>query len=404
MLARMRAALEKGSVFASYVVEAQEPDVCGFAVYAARHREFDQRVTLRIASTPMNGPANGNAHLLDHHGVERVLDQGTTADGAAFTVTERVDGEPICVYCDAGAVDVKGRVALLLQAAEAVEYAHQHVQPHRNLSAELVLVDESGHVKVCGFALGTAGDAEPEALGQDLRCLGAIGAMLLAGAPPTSEMSAWVAVQSTEVQRAIAGRRSSSVARLLQDLRGDLDAVIDHMQDRAAEHYASVDLAIADLTCVLQGRSTRVYRGTRWERLRLWVRVQPTTAAALAVLVVTAVGASGVFVWQTAALDGQRRESAARLAALVGLTGALESRLYEAAGSMPFPVPVRAALVRQTRETLDAATAGATLSPELAASVSQQYRALARRSEELGDAPAALVELDRAAQAEHSGR
>ena len=406
MLARMRTALETGSVFASYVVEAQEADMCGFAVYAARHREFDQRVTLRIATVPAETPANGTAHLLDHRGVERVLDQGIAADGAAFSVTERVDGEPMCAYCDARAVDVKGRVALLLQAAEAVGYAHQHVQPHRHLSADLVLVDATGQVKVCGFGMGSAGGTEPEALAQDLRCLGVIGAVLLAGAgsPAGAGMSAWLARQSVDVQRNVAQRRSTGVARLLRDLRGDLDAVIAHMSGHADEQYASVDLAAADLLRVLQGRSTRVYRGTRWERLRLWATYQPTTAAAVALLLVTAVGASAVFVRQTAALNGQRRESEARLGDLVALTGALETRLYAAAGSMPAPVPVRAALVRQTRETLDAATAGAALSPELAASVAQQYRALAARSEELGDASAAQAELRRAASVERAGR
>lgn len=403
MLLCMQTALETGSTFASYVVEAQRPGVCGFAVYAARHREFDQRVTLRIGTAPAETEVNRSAHLLDHPNVERVLDQGVAADGSVFTVTERVAGEPICEYCDARAMDVKGRVRLLLHAAEAVGYAHQHVQPHRQLSADMVLVDEAGQVKVCGFGMGSAEGSQPEALAHDLQCLGSIGSLLLAGSDVPG-MCAWLAGQSGNVQRQIAQRRSTGVARLLRELRGDLDAVIAHMGARETVHYASVDLAAADLTRVLQGRSTGVYRATRWERLRLWATFQPTTAAAVAVLLVTAVGASAVFARQTVSLNGQRRESEARLGELVALTGVLETRLYAAAESMPAPVPVRVALVRQTRETLDAATAGATLSPEVAVGVAQQYRALAKRSEELGDAPGARAELSRAQSVERAAK
>ncbi len=405
MLARMRTELERGSVFASYVVETQQPDACGFAVYAGRHREFDQQVTLRIGRLPGESAVGRSLHLLDHHGVERVLDQGVTADGFAFTVTERVDGEPVCTYCDARATDIKGRVGLFLQAVEALEYAHRHFQPHRNLVADLVLVDKTGHIKICGFGLGAAAGAEPEALGHDVQCLGALGARLLAGAdaPGDAAMSNWVARQRAEMQQEIARLRSTGVSALLRDLRGDLDAVVDHMRGSGgAEQYAGVDLAAADLARVLQGRSTRVYRRTRWERLRLWIRFQPAIAVAVAVLLLTASAASAVFMWQTVELNRQRRASEARLGELVTLTGALETRLYAAAGSMPAPVPVRAALVRQTRKTLDAATADATLSPELAASVAQQYRALALRSAEAGDAPAQQAALKRAVAAEHA--
>jgi hypothetical protein len=72
---------------------------------------------------------------LDHPGIARVLDGGTTAEGLPFLVMEYVDGVPIDLYCDARRLDVGARLRLFLEVCRAVHYAHLRLTLHRDIKA-----------------------------------------------------------------------------------------------------------------------------------------------------------------------------------------------------------------------------------------------------------------------------
>jgi serine/threonine-protein kinase len=79
---------------------------------------------------------------LDHPGIARLLDGGEGPDGRPFLAMEYVDGQPIDEYADQRRLPVNARLALFLQACDAVAHAHRHLVVHRDLKPSNILVSE----------------------------------------------------------------------------------------------------------------------------------------------------------------------------------------------------------------------------------------------------------------------
>ena len=106
------------------------------------------------------------AHL-DHPGIAKVLDAGTTKRGLPYFVMEFVDGEPLNEYCDRRRLSIRERISIFISICEAVQHAHQKGIIHRDLKPSNILVTEDGdihRVKVIDFGIAKAltSDADRE--------------------------------------------------------------------------------------------------------------------------------------------------------------------------------------------------------------------------------------------------
>jgi eukaryotic-like serine/threonine-protein kinase len=90
---------------------------------------------------------------LEHPGIARLLDGGTSADGRPYTVMEYVEGSSLSHYCRTHAVTLLQRLALFAQVCDAVAYAHSHLVVHRDLKPDNILVDKQGRVKLLDFGI-----------------------------------------------------------------------------------------------------------------------------------------------------------------------------------------------------------------------------------------------------------
>jgi serine/threonine-protein kinase len=144
---------------------------------------------------------------LHHANITTVFDYGEDA-GSAYLVMELVSGQPLSrVISECAPMSAPATASILIQAANALEAAHQGGIVHRDVKPANILITPDGTAKLTDFGisrlvntapltrtgqiLGTAQYLSPEqALGQsataasDIYALGVIGHEMLTGQPP----------------------------------------------------------------------------------------------------------------------------------------------------------------------------------------------------------------------------
>jgi serine/threonine protein kinase len=76
---------------------------------------------------------------LDHPGIARILDGGTTPQGWPYVVTEYVNGLPIDAWCEQRQLSRRERLRLFQEVCAVVAYAHQNLIIHRDLKPSNIL-------------------------------------------------------------------------------------------------------------------------------------------------------------------------------------------------------------------------------------------------------------------------
>jgi len=252
---------------------------------------------------------------LEHPGIARLLDGGTTEDGLPYLVMELVDGVPIDRYCDENRLSVDERIALFQRVCAAVAYAHQHLVVHRDLKPSNILVTPAGEPRLLDFGIAkllagagalvdpaetqtgqrllTPQYASPEQLAggavttsSDVYSLGVLLYVLLCGRLPyrfdaTRPGSLEQAVYEQEPERPsvaalteeVARDRGTSPRQLARRLAGDLDnIVLLALAKERTRRYASVELLAQDLAHFRAGLPVAARPATFGYRLGKLVR------------------------------------------------------------------------------------------------------------------------------------
>jgi len=93
--------------------------------------------------------------LLMHHGIAALFDAGEEP-GMLFMATEYVDGSNLAERLAAGITwELPGRLSVVVQMLDALEFACQLGVPHLNLKATNVVIGTGHAVKVGGFGVGS---------------------------------------------------------------------------------------------------------------------------------------------------------------------------------------------------------------------------------------------------------
>ena len=132
-------------------------------VWAAERADgtFEQRVAVKLLKRGLETERLVERFLLErrilgrleHPGIARLLDAGSTPDGRPYFVLERVDGMPITRFAAERGLGVEARLELVRAACEAVDFAHRNLVVHRDLKPSNVLVDAGGAVKLLDFGI-----------------------------------------------------------------------------------------------------------------------------------------------------------------------------------------------------------------------------------------------------------
>lgn len=82
---------------------------------------------------------------LEHPGIARLIDGGIREDGRPWLASEYVAGQNISEYCDSTNADLRRRIRLLIEIADAIAYAHAHLIVHRDIKPANILINTEGH-------------------------------------------------------------------------------------------------------------------------------------------------------------------------------------------------------------------------------------------------------------------
>lgn len=353
----------------------------GIVYLAEREGGFHRRVAMKVIRRGMDTDfflarffkEREILGALDHPGVVRIVDAGSTVDGRPYLVMDYVDGIRIDKYCEQNRLSLSDRVRVFLKVCSAVQHAHRNLIVHRDLKPGNILVTPDGDAKLLDFGIAKVVDendertqltipimtrqyASPEQVkgkrittSCDIYALGLILYELLTGHRPydlkdrpvteveriVCELDPPVPSESTVAESANAASGSRSA------LRGDLDRIIMMALRKEPERrYGSVEAMAADLTRYLDGRPVSAQRDTwHYRSTKFLQRNRTPMAVALVILATLGGGASGML-WQARQArlerehgEQQRQLAEARLADLSNLIFDVHATLRDLPGA-----------------------------------------------------------------------
>ncbi len=141
-------------------------------VLRGRDDKLRRDVAIKLLPTDAVGSERARARLvrearaaasLEHPGIVRIYDVGTTEEGEAFIVMELVRGRSLRALLAEGGLSLAERVRLIGEIAGALSYAHAAGLVHRDVKPDNVFVRDDGRAVVLDFGLArTAEDDTSE--------------------------------------------------------------------------------------------------------------------------------------------------------------------------------------------------------------------------------------------------
>jgi tetratricopeptide (TPR) repeat protein len=246
---------------------------------------------------------------MNYPNIARVLDAGATQTGRPFFVMELVSGIKITEYCDQKLLATRERLELFIKVCGAIQYAHQKGIIHRDVKPSNILVDTApdgtafpmvidfGIIKATTdqpllhntsltaneALIGTPAYMSPEQAANldidtraDIYSLGVLLYELLTGTTPFDSRtlagkgldeirrvistedplrpSIRLKAMSSADLRSLSQRRQADSAKLMREVRGDLDWIVTKALEKdRARRYATANALAMDVQRYLAG-------------------------------------------------------------------------------------------------------------------------------------------------------
>lgn len=219
---------------------------------------------------------------LNHPNIARLYDGGEMDDGSPYMIMEYVDGEPVLTWTERTGATIRERLDLFQSLCGAVQFAHQNLIIHRDITPSNVLVNKDGLVKLIDFGISKSPDQTAPARFN----------------PPGSKpaMSYTPGYAAPERSRgAVANTLSDvySLGKLLSDLlksgetRPELAAIIKcATANEPEDRYASVDALNEDVSNFRTGKPVSAFSDSGAYRFRKFVGRHKITVASIAAVII----------------------------------------------------------------------------------------------------------------------
>jgi hypothetical protein len=276
---------------------------------------------------------------LEHPGIVRLLDGGSTDERLPYLVMEHVEGAPITQWAEERGLDVRVRVELFRGVCAAVAYAHQKLVVHRDIKPSNVLVTTEGQPKLLDFGIAKLLDpgagreaatrtgmrlltpeyaspeqmrGEPVSTAADVYALGALLYELLAGVQAQRMEGDGIEALQALLERDPQPPSVVAPAERRRAIAGDLDnIVLKALQKEPARRYASVEQLSEDLGRHLDGLPVLARAGTWTYRVGKLLRRRRGVIGAVGIVLALLSTATVVSVREARRADAAAREAAA---------------------------------------------------------------------------------------------
>lgn len=359
---------------------------------------------------------------LNHPHIARLLDAGRSPAGQPYFVMEKIDGLPMDAACEGRSL--AERLALFLQLADAVAFAHRQLLVHRDLKPSNVLVTPEGQVKLLDFGIAKAldpletlnpdGDAtgaatlthagqrpftplyaspeqvrgDPVSTATDLYSLGVLLYLMLTGQRPYGRQASTPQQAMRSVLEDEPTRPSALSPAVVPDpdwpatrrrLKGDLDNILLKALEKSPERrYPSVEAMARDVRAHLANEPVSAHAPLWRYRAGKFIARNRAASLASALAVLALVAGAGVALWQARLAQAERDVAQQRFAQVRQLAKQLVFKYHDQIEMLPGATQARSALLQDAAEFLDGLHQAAETDPGLARELAETYYRISR--------------------------
>ncbi|HUQ07394.1 MAG TPA: bifunctional serine/threonine-protein kinase/formylglycine-generating enzyme family protein [Kofleriaceae bacterium] len=135
------------------------------AVYRARHKTLGTDVAIKMIHHRFSARSEiairfdeeaRRVAALRHPGIVQVADLGRDEDGCPYIEMELLNGRPVDALVREGPLPVERALDIMVEALDALAYAHERGVVHRDLKPENLFLVDDRHVKILDFGIAKA--------------------------------------------------------------------------------------------------------------------------------------------------------------------------------------------------------------------------------------------------------